>query len=353
MSQSKPVTLRDIAAQLNVSLMTVSLALRDDPRITPARRKLVRETAERLNYQPNAMAVALARQRSETAVPGPVRAELAWLNHWQDPARLSGYHEFARMWTGARAAAESLGYRLIEFIVDRRMSFARLDQVLSSRGISGVLVPPHGGGAVTSPDQHSLDWSRYAVVRIGYSIPGLPAHMVVNNHTQGALLACTRIAAKGYRRLGYVCAPASSVLSRAGYLTYQADHPESETLPILFLPDPGSTVPEVRVARLQAWLEAHRPQAILTEIADLRTLLTRLGHRVPEDIALASTSIWDGNVDAGLEQHSNLVGTTAVHVLVDLMQRHELGFPAQPREVLVPSSWQDGATLPPAIPAAA
>lgn len=302
--------------------------------------------AEELGYQPNAMAVALARQRGPAAPEAGIRAELAWLNHWREPAGLFRFQEFIRLWEGARAAAEALGYRLVEFVVDDRMSFKRVDHILQSRAIPGILVPPHGGAAVTCPDRHSLDWSRYAVVRIGYSIPALPAHVAVSNHTRGTLLACERIAAHGYTRVGYVCACATSALSRAGYLTYQADRSEAERLPILFLPGVTEADRVTRLARLREWWAAHRPDAILSEVGDLRALLAELGLEVPRDVALAATSVLDGNAEAGLDQHSDLVGEAGIRMLIDLVHHHECGLPLQPRELLVPSSWQNGPSLP-------
>ena len=346
MSSSTParVTLRDIAQRLRLSSMTVSRALRDDPRITPARRELIRKTAEELNYRPDAMAVALRGRGSSR--PRGIRAELAWLNHWREPARLRRYREFALMWEGARAAAEKNGYRLREFVVDGRLSFARFDSILRSRGIQGILVPPHGGAAETEPDQASLDWARYAVVRIGYSVRRLPAEIVVGNHLQGTLMALSRIAAKGYRRVGYVCMVDPSAFSRAGFLTFQVELPEKRRVPLLMLQH-GER--EARLHVLREWLCAHRPDAILTEVGDLHALLTELGVRVPEDIGLASTSYLDGPAEAGLDQHSDLIGQTAVETLIRLIHTHHFGLPERHREVLVQSSWRDGPTLPPRV----
>ena len=335
--------MRDIALRLRLSPMTVSRALRNDPRITPARRALIHKTAGELNYRPDAMAVAL-RGRGGSRPPG-IEAELAWLNHWRDPAQLCRYREFALMWQGAVSAAEKHGFRLREFVVDQRLSFARLDGILHSRGIQGVLVPPHGGAAFTAPDHASLDWSRYAVVRIGYTVQKLPAHIVAGNHLQGTLMALSRIAAKGYRRVGYVCWTNPSAFSRSGFLTFQADLPKEQRIPLLMLPNSAQAGEECR-RQLREWLSLHRPDAILTEVGDLHTLLDELGYRVPENLGLASTSSLDGPSEAGIDQHSDLIGQAAVETLIRLIHTHQFGLPDQPREVLVPGSWRDGPGLP-------
>lgn len=54
------VTILDIAAAANCNASTVSRALRDDPRITPERKKLIRQLAMDMNYIPNRIAKQLA-----------------------------------------------------------------------------------------------------------------------------------------------------------------------------------------------------------------------------------------------------------------------------------------------------
>ncbi len=346
MSSSSPrrVTLQDIALHLKISAMTVSRALRNDPRISPSRRDQVLRTAAELHYRPDMMAVALAQRRTGRR-PSDIRAELAWLNCWRDPARLFHYREFARVWQGAVEAAERLGFYLREFVVDERHSYACLEETLRSRSIQGILVPPHGAAAVSAPDRTSLDWSRYAVVRIGYSVRDLPAHVVAGSQLQGGLKAFAQIAARGYLRIGYVCLPTSTIFGRAGFLTCQADIPAVQRVPVLFLAD-SAPAPEHRREQLRAWLQAHRPDAILTEISGFSDELAELGYRVPEDLGLAATTTLDCGIDAGIDQRSELIGQTAVETLVDLLHRGDLGLPASPREVLVDGVWKDGASLP-------
>jgi DNA-binding LacI/PurR family transcriptional regulator len=54
--KNTPVTTRDIARKLDVSISTVSRALRDMPVIHPDTRKAIVRLAEELDYQPNQLA---------------------------------------------------------------------------------------------------------------------------------------------------------------------------------------------------------------------------------------------------------------------------------------------------------
>ena len=58
------ITITDIARALNITAATVSRALNDHPAIKDSTKKAVRETAVRLNYQPNKIASSLRLGRS-------------------------------------------------------------------------------------------------------------------------------------------------------------------------------------------------------------------------------------------------------------------------------------------------
>jgi LacI family transcriptional regulator len=60
------VTIKDIARLLNVSASTVSRALKGSQEIGEETRKLVQETAKRLNYQPNKAALSLLHIKTRT-----------------------------------------------------------------------------------------------------------------------------------------------------------------------------------------------------------------------------------------------------------------------------------------------
>ncbi|WP_423147092.1 LacI family DNA-binding transcriptional regulator [Rubrolithibacter danxiaensis] len=60
----KKVTIHDIARELNITFSTVARALNDNPAISEATKKAVKETAKRLNYRQNKLASSLRSGRS-------------------------------------------------------------------------------------------------------------------------------------------------------------------------------------------------------------------------------------------------------------------------------------------------
>jgi LacI family transcriptional regulator len=61
-----PVTIRDIAAELDLSISAVSKAMNDYSDIAPETRQLVKETALRMGYQPSAALVRKVPARVST-----------------------------------------------------------------------------------------------------------------------------------------------------------------------------------------------------------------------------------------------------------------------------------------------
>lgn len=64
MGKNKKTTIDDIAKELNVTASTVSRALRNHPRISDTTKKAVWELVQKMNYQPNNIATALRKGKS-------------------------------------------------------------------------------------------------------------------------------------------------------------------------------------------------------------------------------------------------------------------------------------------------
>jgi LacI family transcriptional regulator len=61
-----PVTIKNIAAELGLSVSAVSKALNDYPDIAPQTRQLVKETARRMGYRASAAARSLRTHKTNT-----------------------------------------------------------------------------------------------------------------------------------------------------------------------------------------------------------------------------------------------------------------------------------------------
>lgn len=333
------ITLRDMARQLDVSHTTVSRALKNDFEISPTMRKKIQSHARKVGYRPDPMLNALAHyRRSRNALP--IGAELAWLNHWPRPEQLLQFREFKLYWEGAFAEAERCGFRLEEFRLEKPNELGRLRKILHARNIRGILLPPRGE---TAPDYHDFDWTDFCVVRFGHSFSFPHAHLVSSDQLTDGVIAFENIWRNGYRRIGLVTSSKMHTRFSAGFLFGQLKINPQTSLPALMLNQKRSD--EDREL-LKAWLTTNKPDAILTDVGELRGLLAQVGWKVPRDVSLAALSVLDGNADAGINQNSYEIGRAAVQLLISLINHNERGVPKICRELLVEGSWVDGNTLP-------
>src|SRR3977135_453706 len=63
---AKEVTIYDLARKLNISIATVSRALKDDPVVNKKTRKLITDLAEEMGYRSNNSAMTLRTRRTHT-----------------------------------------------------------------------------------------------------------------------------------------------------------------------------------------------------------------------------------------------------------------------------------------------
>lgn len=120
------VTIKDLAKQLNISVATVSRALRDLPDIHPDTKKAVLELAAELDYQPNVLATSLVKSKTKTL--GLVVPDL-------------GYHFFSTITKHIEEAAIKAGYSLL--ITQTQESYEReiinIQNLLRSQ-VEGIII---------------------------------------------------------------------------------------------------------------------------------------------------------------------------------------------------------------------
>ena len=341
-SEMPRVSLRDIAAKLGVSHSTVSLSLRDHPRISADVKKRVRATAEAMGYRPDPMLAALANYRRNKE-SHPITAGVAWINAWPKPEELRKHKEFDFYWHGAFKAAEKFGFRLEEFRLGRDCSPKRLHQILSTRGIRGILLPPHQ----TEPDWKDFPWEHYSIVRFGRSVHQPACHIVTADQIANTILAVSKIHERGYRRIGFVTLAGDfskrGMQFELGFLGGQRIIRDPDPIPVLILDRSDAAV---RKAAFKDWHARFKPDAIFTPDPTVSDLLKSVGLRVPDDIGLAVTSILDGGTDSGIDQHPEEIGRVGFLMLNSLINDRSRGIPEIFRQILVEGSWVDGGSLP-------
>ena len=336
------VSLRDIAKMMGVSHVTISLGLRNSPEISAKMKAEIQRVAAELGYRPDPMLNALSSYRQSKGNPA-FQAVIGWVNAWKKPAELRGHEEFDAYWKGANSAAQKLGYRLEEFQVDKQITFPRLHQILSSRGIRSLLLPPHH----ELPQWGDFPWDKYYVVKFGRSLREPQTHLVTSDQALNTVLAFEKIEALGYRRIGFVTQEPylrkHGHMFEAGFLVAQQALEPKQRLPILALVD---MKPAEAVAPLTAWIKKQRPDAIYTDVPWILEVIDNAGFRVPEDFSLAATTLIDTGIDSGIDQHPTEIGRVGMLLLNSMINDNAIGTPSIFQQILIKGSWVSGTSMP-------
>jgi LacI family transcriptional regulator len=327
------ITLQQIARAADCSLATVSYALRDDPRIRPETRTRVRQVAAELGYRPNPRFSALMSHiRKSRPVAAGERIAFVWVHTSRSESARDPFLQ--RIFHGAKARAEALGYRLDEFwTAERGMNDRRLSQVLKSRGITGVLLSPVMHEAEVTLD---LEWSHFAPAVIGSARWNPELHHAGHHHYLAMRMALERLAAAGCRRpMAILEADVNERARRAWEAAFPVFHPSRTAAGELLL----IGIPGDRRA-LARRLRKGRPDAFVVSSEVVIHQLKAMGWAPPEDIPTISLHWVPTEPEiGGVDQSYDMIAANAVDLVVSQLNSNETGVPPWPRMLLFPGRW--------------
>lgn len=336
-------TLQDVAAQAGVHRTTVSLALRDHPRIPPETRERVKAVAARLGYQTNPLVAALMQARRLGRSVKHVT--LAYVTNY--PTRYGWkpvHHDRPDFFPGAIKRAKELGYNLEDFwLAEPGMTPGRFCDILMARGIHGLII----GRLPPGQSSLALNWNRFSCVSLGMTLRSPVLHHVTENHFDTVWQGMQRCHERGYRRVGFVFSEANDS-PRVGdrwlgaYLRQQLLFAAKDRIPVC----PKIPADEEAFVR---WFERTRPDALIaTHARPVLDWLKRLKIRVPRDVGIIDLEDHPRLDCAGVRYDPATIGALAVEMLVGLLHRNETGLPtSNQHEVLLTGEWCEGSTLPP------
>ncbi|MFA6962114.1 MAG: LacI family DNA-binding transcriptional regulator [Opitutaceae bacterium] len=337
--------MRDLAAKIGVSRATVSMALRNHPRLSEETRKRVQAEAAKLGYKPNALVSALMTQVRGRQLnrSGEV---LAFLTAYTEKEEWQGAPTVRACFEGARTQAEQLGYRLEPYWLGPLGAHsAQVSRTLRARAVRGsILAPvPLDLGPV------DLRWGSNLVVAIGYSFRQQALHRVTHNQFNGMLTCYERLRALGHKRIGLAMHREADERVHhywmAGFYTGRQVH-GGASVPMLFQGD-WHNRPQDRVQFLD-WFAKNTPDAIIGILPDLPLKwLKAEGVKVPSDVSYAGLDLDSSQVGkvAGVRQHSESIGAAAVDLVAGGLQRNDLRLPAHPQLIHLDGEWCEGQSM--------
>lgn len=360
--------MKDIAKRADVSVVTVSRALKNHPGLPKKTCQRIQKIATKMGYRPNPMLSVLmaslrrsrmgkgkrAGRRDNPGVDrnGPVIAFL-FSNpnpeQFDDPGMPLG-----AMFAGARARGAELGYKVERFRLDEPgMSETRMRQLLRARSIPGIIMAP----LVDPIPEVDFDWSGFACSTIGYSYTASVLHRVANDQFLTMQLAVEKLVARGYRRIGLVMHRLSDERTNhrwsGGFLSLPLlrGKEAARRVPVFYWE--GET-PAEGPAGLGDWMKRHEPDAVITVHPYVPEWIEQRGWRVPEDVGLVDLDLQGrgrtqraqtGREVSGVNRRHDLLGAMALDLVAEQLHLNEQGVPNRPKTVMLGGDWEEGATL--------
>jgi DNA-binding LacI/PurR family transcriptional regulator len=308
------IRITDVAAAAGVSITTVSHVLNGKGRIPEETRRRVRAAARALDYRPSSAARSLGGRRT-----GLISISLS-----QEEGHCVGMSDFAyflQLVGAATAAAIASGYALI-LSSDVTNASPPLDHL------------PVDGGIVIDPitdDPHvaRLEAAGAAVVTTGRVPRRSGGYWVDNDHPKGLTRVLDHLAAQGAERVALVSIPLTTTYALETEETYRRWSAERDRSPVV-VGVRGGLTEAAGLAAAESLLDGTEPpDAICTPLDRLAigVLLAAKakGISVPDELLVATVTNSEATRAArppltALELYPQRLGTTAVEMLVDLIE---------------------------------
>ena len=317
MERNIPITMKDIARELGVSVATVSRALRDSPRISEEQRVRINRYAREHNYIPNVLAESLRNSRKKPLkIIGVIVPQFA-------------HFYFSSVLSGIEQEATSRGYTII--VGQSNEQYYRevlLCQRFYEHKVCGIIVSQ---AKDTQKYDHFKKLIDHGVPLIFYDriCTGIDTNRVVVDDYQGAFNAVSHLIHTGCRHIAYYGSPMTLEISKNRYNGYRDALLKN------------GLKPEERFFRIcdnRADAEAITPDILSQEaIPDaffavnddtaIGILYTakRMGYQVPQDISICGFTNGQRAVACDpmlttVEQRGVMVGEEAANILISKVE---------------------------------
>ena len=267
------VTIKDIAARLQVSPSTVGRALSDDPRISAATKKKVAEVAKEMGYVAN-LAARMMRGASSNLVGFVI------------PDIRNGF--YATIAHALSKCLQSAGFQLaLSETEDDRMAELQSVRELASANVAGIIIVP-----TAKPHRETV-----RLLKLSPHVQLLRRHAMIGDQwfgiddTQALSEATAHLAQLGHRRIAYIGGTDELPTGAARLKGYREALPsgESEDAALVQLGAPGA-IEFGRDATRRLLSLAKRPTAIIAGSVQVThgilQELTTQGVRVPDELSV-------------------------------------------------------------------
>ena len=317
MNDKAPLTMKDIARELGISVSTVSRALKDSSRISAERRAMIQQFAREHNFTPNVLAESLRHSKVQPIkIIGVIIPEFT-------------HFYFSSVLAGIEEEASARGYRIM--VAQSGENYEREVRICQSffeNKVCGIIVSQAKDTKKYDHFERLMD-AGVPLVFYDRICTGVNASRVVVDDYMGAFNAVTHLIETGCKRIAfYGSAPTLEISKNRfnGYkdalLKHGLKYDESMTRICDNRADAEAVTPEL--------LQQETPPDGFFAVNDdtaIGILYTakRMGFRVPDDISICGFTNGQRAVACDpmlttVEQRGMKVGEEAVDILIDQVE---------------------------------
>jgi len=315
----KPTTIKDIAKKLNISISTVSRALRDAPDINRETKNAIKKLAEDLKYQPNRLAVSLRQNQTHTI--GVIVPNLDYV--------------LSSMVRGIDEVALEAGYTVM--VCQSNESFGR--EIVNTKRLLDSLVD----GFIISVSSETKSFDHFKkiqdrnipLVLFDRLAPDLQAPSVKLDNENGGFIATEHLIKQGYKKIAILAGPKNLGISNQrmdGYLNALKKYKLKKNNQFIVHCDFNQNY--AYAATKELLMMKDRPDAIFT-ISDRMAIGAQLAIkennlRMPEDIGLVGfnnepvTSLVTPQISS-VDMPAFDIGKAAAKLFIEIMHHNEIG----------------------------
>ena len=323
----RKITLKQIAKELDVSISTVSKALRNSVEISEDTRQKVQAFAKLYNYRPNNIALSLKNRKTKTI--GIIIPEIV-------------HHFFSKVITGIELVANKRGYNVIVGLSNESFDKEVINmQMLANGSIDGFIL------SIAKETLQQQDYHHFTetinqgmpIVMFDRVVKEIPCDKVIVDDVKGAKKAVEKLIETGCKHIAIITTKdyvSVGKLRTQGYLEALDDHkihPESS----LILKIEDKLLSDDHLDELEKDIEqlfkSNKNIDGIFAVNELYAVTAikvarKLGLEIPESLQVVSFS--DGVLSkhstpslTTVSQHGQNIGEKAADLLIDRLELEE------------------------------
>lgn len=317
----RKITLKDIARELDVSISTVSKALKNSEEIGRDTKDKIQAFAKLYNYKPNNIAISLKNKRTRNI--GVIIPDIV-------------HHFFTTVFRGIEQYANTKGYNVIVCVSDESFNKEVINmEMLANGSIDGFIMALAGETQLKNDYNHLREITEQGIPLVLFDrvTDEIQCDKVIIDDEVAAYQVVKKLIKAGRKRI--------ALITTEGYLNVSAKRAEGyyralkeHNLPIdekLVLQLPYQQKVETKS---EQFFKDNKADAVLcvNEIFAVKCMgiVQNLGYRIPEDIAFIGFT--DGILShystptlTSVDQHGEIMGETAAQMLIHKIERdHEI-----------------------------